>query len=128
MLQPKLIYIGKTSSMMPLKMLREAYMIAAVNFKKAQDRQLGKKVKDIPEFKVGDLALLKNHKKSHPLDAKYISNFRICKDINDRVYDLHDTPGNRHEAYVVDIQLLLPVQCLVSLCLMTRLLVKLVSL
>ena len=43
--------------------------------------------KDTPKLKVGNLVLLKNHEKSYHWDAKYMSNFRACKVINNRLYD-----------------------------------------
>ena len=43
--------------------------------------------KELPKFKVGDLVLMKNHK-NQTWDAKYLPNFRICKTMNDRAYDL----------------------------------------
>ena len=40
MLQPKLRYLGDTPYMVSLEMIREAYMMAAVNLNKATDIQL----------------------------------------------------------------------------------------
>ena len=52
-------------------MLIEAYLLAAVKFKRARDIQPSRMTKEIQKFKVGDLVLLRNHKK-HTWDIKYI--------------------------------------------------------
>ena len=54
-LQPTLRYLGNISSRLSWEMLREAYMMAAINLKKAQDRQPGKVVKGA--HKVGDCVI-----------------------------------------------------------------------
>ena len=41
MLQMKLRYLGDTSFMLSLEMLRESYMMAAINIKKTKDRNQG---------------------------------------------------------------------------------------
>ena len=55
MLQPKLRYLADTSSKLSLDMLWEAYVMVAINLKKARKkhpRQPSKMVKDIPNFKL----------------------------------------------------------------------------
>ena len=42
LLQPKLRYLGDKSSLLSIEMLRETYMLVAVNIKRARDRQLSK--------------------------------------------------------------------------------------
>ena len=97
-------------------MLREAYMEAAENLtKKVRDGQAGKVIWEISKFKVGDLVLLTNHKKHTPWDAKYMSNFHICKVINDRPYDLQNPSGHVCHNFVEDIQLLIPAEYIVTL-------------
>ena len=58
LLQPKLRYLEDKSSLLSVEMLREAYMLAAINLKRVRDRQLMKRRKEIPKFKIGDLELL----------------------------------------------------------------------
>ena len=62
-LQPQLRYLGNKSSPLSLEMLREAYMVSAMHFKRARDRHPSKVTKEIPKFKVGDLVLLRKYKK-----------------------------------------------------------------
>ena len=50
-LQPKLRYLGDKHSLFCIEMLREAYMLAAINVKRARDRQPSKKLKEIPNSK-----------------------------------------------------------------------------
>ena len=49
-----------------------------------------------------------------------ITNFRICKIINDRAYDLQDLTGNVGHAVIADIQLLMPAEYIVNLLPHTR--------
>ena len=72
-LQPKLRYLGDKSSLLLIEILREAYMLVAINLKRPKDRQPSKNTTDLPKFKGGDLVLLKNHK-NHILDAMYMPN------------------------------------------------------
>ena len=68
-------------------------MLVEVNLKIARDRQ-HKVIKEIPKCEFGDLVLLRNHKKHIPWNAKHVSNFSICRVINDRVYALQDPSGH----------------------------------
>ena len=68
-------------------------MLAAVNLKRARERQPRKTTIEIPKFKVGDLVLLKNHKEQI-WDTIYIPNLRIFKCINDRANDLQHPSGH----------------------------------
>ena len=61
LLEPKLRYMGNKSKLHSLEMLKEAYTLVAVNFKKARDWQPNKVTKEISKFKVGDLVLLRSH-------------------------------------------------------------------
>ena len=54
------------------------------------------------------------------MDARYVSNFHICKVINERVYGLQVLCGYICQALVADIQLLLPVEYIVSFLLDTK--------
>ena len=69
------------------------------------DRQPSKRAKEILKVKAGNLVLLKYHMK-WAWNVKYMSDFRICKVINDRVYDLQDLSGHVHDAAVADIPLM----------------------
>ena len=51
LLQPKLGYLGDKSFLLSLEMLEQTYMLAAINVKRARDRQPSKKSKDLPKFK-----------------------------------------------------------------------------
>ena len=60
-LQPKCRYLGDESYLLSLEVLRQGCMLAAVNSKRAWDRQ--PEWQKFLKFKVGDLVLLRNHKK-----------------------------------------------------------------
>ena len=57
--QAKLRYLGDKSSLLSVEMLREAYMLAAIHFKRTRDRQPSKGTKKISKSKVRHLVLLK---------------------------------------------------------------------
>ena len=61
LLQPKLRYLGDKSSLLSMEMLKEVYVLAAVNLKR-----------------VGNKVLLRNHKK-HTLYAKDMPNQEFVK-------------------------------------------------
>ena len=104
LLQPRLRYLGDKSSLLPVEMLRQAYMLVAVNIKRVRDSQPSKRMKE--------LVLLNNNKKQN-WDAKDTPNFRVCKVINDKAYDLQNPTGHVQHAAVANIQLLMPAQCIV---------------
>ena len=60
-------------------MLKEAYMLVAIQLKKARDGKSNKVTKEIPKFKVSDLVLLRNHKTHTTLDARYMSHFHTLQ-------------------------------------------------
>ena len=95
-------------------MLREAYMLVAINLKRVIYKQPTKKTKDPSKLKVGDLILLKNHKKE-TWDTKYMPNFYVCKMINDKAYDLQDKTCHVRLASVADIHLLMPAEYIISM-------------
>ena len=66
LLQSMIRHVRDESSLCSLEMLSEAYMLAAVNLKRARDRQPNKVIKAKPIFKVGNLVLGRNFKKQIP--------------------------------------------------------------
>ena len=86
-----------------VEMLKEAYMLAVINFKRPLDRQARTKIQ---KFKVVNQVLLKIHKKQI-LDPKYTPKVSISRDINDRAYDLQDPSDHMQCVAVIDIQLLM---------------------
>ena len=61
--------------------------------------------RDLLKFKVGNLVLLENCNKEN-WDAKHMTNFCICKIINDKAYYLQNPCGHIRHAAVAAIQLL----------------------
>ena len=63
-----------------MEMLREAHMLAAINLKIARDK-CSPPSKDTykADFKVGGMALFKNHAPTTAFDVKYMTRYQICK-------------------------------------------------
>ena len=89
LLQPKLRHLGDALALLSEKMFRKVNVVAVVNFekKKVRDGQPAEVIKDIPKFKVGDILLLRNHKKHTTWDIRYMSDIWIYMVISDRAYD-----------------------------------------
>ena len=81
------------SQLYSVEMYREAYMLAAVDLKRAWDRKSSKTTKNTPNYIVGDLVLLKNCT-NKIWDAKYSPNFMICKVVYNGVYDFQNPLGH----------------------------------
>ena len=63
--------------MICLDKLRQAYMLASLNTKEVHLKQKRHKYDDIPNYKIGDLVMVRNVDKKSNWDAKYIPNFRV---------------------------------------------------
>ena len=64
---------------------RQAYILAALNTKEVHSKQSKEKYGNIPQYKIGDLVMIKNFdKKKTNWDTKYIPNFRIVRLIGPR--------------------------------------------
>ena len=63
-LQPKLRYLGSGKGMTHLDKLKQTYTWAALNTKEAYSKQNIDKYNDIPQYKTGDLIMIKNFNKN----------------------------------------------------------------
>ena len=63
LLQPKLRCLGLDKAMIYLDKLRQTYMLAALNTKEAHSKQNKDKYDDIPQYKIGDLVMIRNFDK-----------------------------------------------------------------
>ena len=52
--------IGSDKGMIHLDKLRQAYMLAALNTKEAYSKQIKERHDEIPQYKIGDLVMVKN--------------------------------------------------------------------
>ena len=93
LLQPILQYLGEKSSLLLIEMLREVFMLAVRNLKKAIDKQNINRAKQPQKFKLRYLVHLKNHMKQ-TCNTKYMPNVHICKGINEKAYDLQESTGH----------------------------------
>ena len=58
-----------------LDKLSETFMLAALNTKEAHSEQKCDKHNDIPQFKIGDVIMIKNFDKKLNRDVKYVPKF-----------------------------------------------------
>ena len=58
--QSKLRYLGSYKGMICLDKLRQAFMLTALNTKEAHSKQKKEKYNDVPQYKIGDLVMIKN--------------------------------------------------------------------
>ena len=77
-LQPKLRYLGSDKGMTHLDKLRQAYMLAALNTKEACSKQNIDKYDDIPQYKIGDLIMIKTFDKNQ-IGTQNTYLFQNCK-------------------------------------------------
>ena len=77
-------YLGSNEGMTHLHKLRQTYMLTALNTKEAHSQHDRDKYDDIPQYKIGNLIMIKNFNKKLNWDAKYIPNFRIIRLIGTR--------------------------------------------
>ena len=62
-LQPKLRYLGLDEGMIHLDKLRQADILADLNTKEDHSKQSKQKYDDIPNYKIGDLVMIRNFDK-----------------------------------------------------------------
>ena len=58
-LHPKLRYLGWNEGMIHLDKLTQPYMLTALNTKEAHSKQNKDKYDDVPQYKIGDLVMIK---------------------------------------------------------------------
>ena len=68
----KLQYLGSDKGMICLDKLRQAYMLTAINIREAHSMQTKQRYDDIPNYKIGDLVMIKN------FDRKVYLGCKLC--------------------------------------------------
>ena len=76
-----------------LNKLCQTHILAALNTMVACSKQKHDKHNDIPKFKRGNLAMIKNFDKKLIWDTKYVPNFTIVRIISTRQLDDSDPTG-----------------------------------
>ena len=89
-------------------------MLAALNTIKACSKQNREKYDDIPQYKTGDLIMIKSFYNKSNLDAKNIPNFRIIRLIGTRQLEASDTTGRLTKVNICDVHKILPSEFIVS--------------
>ena len=107
-------YLGLDESMTNLDKLRQADILVALNTKEACSRHNKQKYDDIPDYKWGDLVMIRNFDKKSNWDAKYIPNFRIVHLICSRQWEVSHPTGRFKKVNVCDVHRILPSHQIVS--------------
>ena len=89
-------------------------MLAVLNTKEACSKQNTDKYDDIPQYKIGDLIMIKNVDKKSNWDAKYIPNFRIIRLIGTRQLEVSDPRGRLRKVNICDVHNISPSEFIVS--------------
>ena len=107
-LQPKLRYLGLDEGMICLDKLRQGYMLAALNTKEPHSKKSKQIYDDIPNYKIGDLVMIRIFKKKSYRDAKYVPNFRVVHLIGSRQMEVSDPTARIRKVNVCDVHKILP--------------------
>ena len=108
-------YLGSDKGMVCLDKLRQAYMLAAPNTKEALSKQNKKeKYDDVPQYKIGDLVMIKNFDKKSNWDVKYIPNFTIIRLIGHRQLEVSNLTGRLRKVNICGMQKIFPSDFVVS--------------
>ena len=85
-------------------------MLAALHTKEAHSKQCKQKYDDLPNYKIGDLVMIRNFDKKSTWDAKYIPNFIVVHLRSSRQLEVSDVKSLN----VCDVQKVLPSDYIVS--------------
>ena len=113
-LQPKLRYLGFDQGMIHLDKLRQAHMLAVLNTKEACSKQNKEKYDDVPQYKIGDLVMIKNFDKKLNWDVKYIPNFRIIRLMGPRQLEVSNLTVRLQKVNISDMHKILPSDFIIS--------------
>ena len=102
-LQPKLRYLGSDKGMICLDKLRQVYMLAALTMKEIHSKQITQRYDDVPNYKIGDLVMIRNSDKMSTWDAKYIPNFRAVYLIGSRQLEVSDLTDRIRKVNASDV-------------------------
>ena len=110
----KLRYLGMDEGMSHLYKLWQTYMLAALNTKEAYSKEKCDKHDNIPEFKMGDLIMVKKICQKSNWDAKYVPNFRLIKLIGMRQLEVSNPTGRLWMVNISDVHKILSADFVVS--------------
>ena len=113
-LQPKLRYLGSDKGMICLDKLRQAYMPTALNMRESHSKQSKQRYDDVPDYKIGDLVMIRNFDKKSTWDAKYIPNFRVVHLIGSRQLEVSNPTGRIRKVNVCDAHKIVPSDHIIS--------------
>ena len=93
--------------MICLNKLGQAYILAALNIRDTCSKQSKQKY-DIPNYKIGHLAMMRNFDKKYNWDVKYIPNFRVVHLIGSRQWEVFNPTGRIRKVNVCDVHNIFP--------------------
>ena len=97
-----------------LNKLCQTYMLVVLNTKELHSKQKCGKHNNVPQYKIGDLVMIKKFEKILTWETKYVANFRIVRLIGTRQLEVSDLTGRLRRVNVSDIHKILPADFIVS--------------
>ena len=89
-------------------------MLEALHIKEAHSKENKDKYDDVPQYKVGDLVMIKNFDKKLNWHAKYILNFIIIRIISPRQLKVSNLTDRLWKVSISDMHKMLPSDFIIS--------------
>ena len=89
-------------------------MLAALNMREAHSKQIDQSYDDVPNYKTGDLVMIRNFDKKSTWDPNYISNFRVVHLICSRQLEVSTPTGRSRKVNVGDVHKIVPSDYIIS--------------
>ena len=83
-------------------------MLAALNTKEACAKENRDKFDNIPQYKIGDLIMIKIFNKKLNWETKYIPNVRVIRLIGTRQLEVSDPTGRLRKVNICNVHKVLP--------------------
>ena len=118
LLLPKVRYMGDEKCRIHLDAIWKIYIIAILNLQIARDKCLPPIIDlDKTDFKIGNMALIKNHIPKDAFDCNYKTSFIICKKTSDLIFkfDVQGSTGKVRWVSIQHLQFLYPKNMLTNL-------------
>ena len=89
-------------------------MLAALNMREAHSKQTKQGYYDVPNYKIGDLIMIRSINKKSTWDAKYVPNFRVVCMIGSRQLEVSNATGRTRNVNVSDVHKIVPSDQIIS--------------
>ena len=97
-----------------LDKLQQTYMLAALNTREAQSKQTKQRYDDVPNYKIGDLLMIKNFDRKSTWDTKYVANFRVLNLIGSKQLEVSDPTHRSRKVNICDAHKIMPLDHIIS--------------